>query len=81
MIPRSEGSRAAHEANQSISKEGRDFNESQKRYRENEWTYRYTAGADHRELMEVLRQIERSLKMMAVGVVWKMDGSPVEEAE
>jgi hypothetical protein len=65
MIPRSEGLRAAHEANQSISEEGRDFNERQKRYRENEWTYRYTAGADHRELMEVLRQIEHSLRALA----------------
>jgi hypothetical protein len=65
MIPRSEGLRAAHEANQSISKEGRDFNESQKRYREDEWTYRHTAGADHRELMEVLRQIEHSLRALA----------------
>tara|TARA_Y100000296_G_scaffold74281_1_gene92623 strand:+ start:348 stop:578 length:231 start_codon:yes stop_codon:yes gene_type:complete len=69
MIPRSEGLRAAHEANQSISEEGRDFNESQKRYRENEWTYRHTAGADHRELIEVLRQIEHSLRVLVEAAV------------
>ncbi len=74
MIPRSEGLRAAHEANQSISEEGRDFNERQKRYRENEWTYRYTAGADHRELMEVLRQIEHSLRALAEAAVRLLKG-------
>ena len=49
----------------SLSNEYRDFNERQKRYRESEWGYRHTAGRDHRELMEVLRQIERSLRALA----------------
>ena len=48
----------------SLSHEARDFNERQKRYRESDWGYRHTAGRDHRELMRVLRQIERNLRVL-----------------
>ncbi len=49
----------------SLSEEAREFNEAQKRYRESEWQHRHTGGRDHRELMEVMRQIERSLRLLA----------------
>ena len=49
----------------SLSEEAREFNERQKRYRESEWQHRHTGGRDHRELMEVLRQIEQSLRVLA----------------
>jgi len=49
----------------SLSKEAHDFNERQRRNRESEWTHRHTAGRDHRELMEVLRAMERSLRLLA----------------
>jgi predicted mannosyl-3-phosphoglycerate phosphatase (HAD superfamily) len=48
-----------------LSEEAREFNERQKRYRESEWQHRHTGGRDHRELMEVLRQIEQSLRVLA----------------
>ena len=48
-----------------MSEEAREFNERQKRYRESEWQHRHTGGRDHRELMEVLRQIEQSLRVLA----------------
>ena len=49
----------------SLSEEAREFNERQKRYSESEWQHRHTGGRDHRELMEVLRQIEQSLRVLA----------------
>lgn len=44
-----------------LSEEAREFNEQQKRYREQEHLHKYTAGADHRETMEALSKIEKAL--------------------
>ena len=44
-----------------LSEEAREFNEQQKRYKEQEHLHKHMAGADHREMMAVLNKIERSL--------------------
>jgi hypothetical protein len=41
--------------------EKHEFNEAQKRYRENEHLHKYTTGRDHRELMEELKKVNNSL--------------------
>ena len=45
----------------SLSQEAHEFNEQQKRYRENEHLHKYTAGADHRELMDELKRLNNSI--------------------
>ena len=44
-----------------LDKEAQEFNEAQKRYRENEHLHKYTTGRDHRELMEELKKVNNSL--------------------
>ncbi len=48
----------------SLSQEAQEWNEAQKRYRENEHLHKYTAGADHKQMMTVLSSIERCLGML-----------------
>jgi hypothetical protein len=45
----------------SLDREAREFNERQKRYQEQEWQHKHMGGKDHREMMEVLNNMERSL--------------------
>ena len=45
----------------SLDKEAREFNERQKRYREQENLHKHMGGADHKELMRVLNKMEQSL--------------------
>jgi|3_EtaG_2_1085321.scaffolds.fasta_scaffold20408_8 hypothetical protein len=57
----------------SLDKSAHDFNEGQRRYRESEWAHRHTAGRDHRELIEALRRIERSLNLLVASIVTSHD--------
>ena len=45
----------------SLSKEAQEWNDRQKRYIERAHEHKHMGGADHKELMEVLSKIERSL--------------------
>jgi hypothetical protein len=40
-----------------LDKEAQEFNEAQKRYREQEHLHKHTVGADHRELMGELKRV------------------------
>ena len=44
-----------------LSQEAHEFNEAQKRYRENEHLHKYTAGADHKEMMGELKRLNDSI--------------------
>ena len=47
-----------------LSQEAHEWNEQQKRYRENEHLHKYTAGKDHKEMMTVLSSIELALGVL-----------------
>ena len=44
-----------------LDREAQEFNEKQKRYREQEHLHKHTGGADHRELMDELKRLNNSI--------------------
>ena len=48
----------------SLSQEAQEWNDSQKRYRENAHLHKHTTGADHSEMMAVLFKIELGLGVL-----------------
>jgi len=55
------------------NQEKHEFNEAQKRYRENEHLHKYTAGKDHKEMMTVLSSIELALGVLIDTIVGWME--------
>jgi hypothetical protein len=48
----------------SLSQEAQEWNDAQKRYRENAHLHKHTTGADHSEMMAVLFKIELGLGVL-----------------
>ena len=66
----------------SLSQEAHEFNERQKRYRENEHLHKYTAGSDHRELMDELKRLNNSIGFLIDTVIqWIKDEEKRREDE
>ena len=66
----------------SLSQEAHEFNEQQKRYRENEHLHKHTAGADHRELMDELKRLNNSFGCLIDTVIeWIKDEEKRREDE
>ena len=65
-----------------LSEEAQEFNEAQKRYREAEHLHKYTAGRDHRELMDELRRLHNSIGFLIDTVIqWIKDEEKRREDE
>jgi len=65
-----------------LSQEAHEFNEQQKRYRENAHLHKHTAGADHKEMMAELKRLNNSIGFLIDTVVqWIKDEEKRREDE
>ena len=66
----------------SLSEEAHEFNEAQKRYREQEHLHKHTVGADHKELMDELKRLNNSIGFLIDTVIqWIKDEEKRREDE
>ena len=65
-----------------LSEEAHEFNERQKRYREQEHLHKHMGGADHRELMDELKRLNNSIGFLLDTILqWIEDEAKRREDE
>ncbi len=65
-----------------LSEEAHEFNEQQKRYRENAHLHKHTAGADHKEMMAELKRLNNSIGfLLDTFIQWIKDEEKRREDE